>query len=311
MEEVFIADDRSFEQLEIAEEELIDAYVRDQLSNEEAERFISKLLPAPRISERVLFARSLAEKADSSKSKLQGVPAEALADSKTETPGTRWWTSFLPPQPALRVAFIVTFCLFLLGGTSLVAGWLRLRNENERLAFERATLEKQQNDLDQRATEQRLKNEQLTADLELRSDQLAKEQKRIDESRRAIDGQLLGTRKLPSTIASISLFPGLTRDQSERQELPIRSGQTMAQLDLVLENDEYRSYRASIERADRGRVFNINAGKAINTRSGPQIRVVVPTSLLAPGDYIVTVSGRTKSGKLEPVSNYAFRVTKN
>ena len=67
MEEAFLADDSKFEAVELAEDELIDAYVRAELSAEQLQQFHKKLLTSPRLVERVHFARALAERTDPSR----------------------------------------------------------------------------------------------------------------------------------------------------------------------------------------------------------------------------------------------------
>ena len=57
LEERYFSDDAMFEEIEIAEEELIDRYVRGELSNEDSERFAAVVADSPRLAERVEFAR--------------------------------------------------------------------------------------------------------------------------------------------------------------------------------------------------------------------------------------------------------------
>ena len=60
----FFSNDAAFEELEIAEEELIDRYVRQDLSAENARQMESALATSPRLRERVEFARILARKVE-------------------------------------------------------------------------------------------------------------------------------------------------------------------------------------------------------------------------------------------------------
>src|SRR5688500_20133118 len=65
LEQQFFSDDQVFEELEIAEDELIDGYVRAELSTDDRRQF-EKLLVSPRLAERVELARILAKKVSQS-----------------------------------------------------------------------------------------------------------------------------------------------------------------------------------------------------------------------------------------------------
>ena len=60
LEERFFADDAEFQEMEIAEGELIDRYVRSELSATDRQQFERMLRTSPRLLERVEFARILA-----------------------------------------------------------------------------------------------------------------------------------------------------------------------------------------------------------------------------------------------------------
>src|SRR5947207_5253847 len=62
LEAAFFSDDNQFEELEIAEDELIDHYVRNELSDRDRKGFEAAMLSSRRLSERVKFARALAAK---------------------------------------------------------------------------------------------------------------------------------------------------------------------------------------------------------------------------------------------------------
>jgi len=118
MEEAFFADDSKFEAVELAEDELIDAYVRNALSPEEQRQFKTKLLTSPRLVERVNFARTLVAKADS----LLSAEAEGSIEpappvsSPTAKPKTRWWAGVFAPQPAWRMAIAACAVLIFVAG---------------------------------------------------------------------------------------------------------------------------------------------------------------------------------------------------
>lgn len=302
LEEGYFADSARFEQLEIAEDELIDAYVRNQLSPEETQQFKTRLLKYARISERVNFARALAEKAD-----LSELPREPQVD-ETEFV-VPWWQRFLPAPPALRLAFATCFLIFAFGGLTSTVTWLRLRNESELIATERAMLQKHKDELDKRALQLQGQNEQLTADIQRQGDELAQQRQRIDALQRALDSRQ-PDRKLTGVLASVFLSPGLTRGQpGENRELPISPNTSRAEISLGLESNEYRTYRAVLKNTNRDLVFSQDR-LSVRNPARPQIDFVIPARFLTTGTYLITVSGRTATGAFEDVADYTFRVTK-
>ena len=78
IEERYFLDDEEFEQFEIAEDELIDRYVRDELSVEERRRF-KELLVAPGFMERVEVAKLIAQRTASPVRQVAATPVTVPA----------------------------------------------------------------------------------------------------------------------------------------------------------------------------------------------------------------------------------------
>ena len=76
LEERYFSDNYLFEEIGIAEDELIDAYVRERLSSPEREQFEKVLSRSPRLSERVHYGRLLRERAST---RLAELPDHLLA----------------------------------------------------------------------------------------------------------------------------------------------------------------------------------------------------------------------------------------
>lgn len=301
LEEGYFADSARFEQLEIAEEELIEAYVRNQLSSEEAQQFETRLLRYPRIGERVNFARALSEK-------VKAYELSSKRRSEKEDSIVPWWQRFLPEQPALRVAFAACFLIFAIGGLISIPTWLRLRSESDRITSERAALQKQTEELDKRALQMQGQNEQLTADLRRQEDELAQQRQRIDDLQRALASRQ-PDRGLPGVLASVFLYPGSTRGPEETRELAIYPNTSRAQISLGLESNEYKTYRAVLKTAARSVVLSRN-GLSVRNPALPQIHFVIPAHVLTAGTYLITVSGRTPTGEFEDVADYTLRVAR-
>ena len=160
-EEMYFSDDAAFEEVEIAEGELIDRYVRGELAKSDRARFEAVLAASPRLGERVQFARVWKDKLAASHAQ----PIASVADTyKAPHTGPSWWARLFGSSadsrvPGLALAFGVL--LVLVGGGALFAGWLRLREESRRLEAQQAVLQQRERELDQQAANLKSQAEQL------------------------------------------------------------------------------------------------------------------------------------------------------
>ena len=301
MEGAFFVDDSKFEALAIAEDELIDAYIRNELSPEEQQQFKSNLLNSPRIRERVNFARALAKKANSllpPQADASNEPATAIISPSTKPKG-RGWRSLFTQQPAWGMAMAACVLLITVASFLLVSGWLHGRNESRRLAIEREE-QRQKEQLDKQSREQQSKREQEAA--ERQREQLAIEKKRLEDLQPVKNNET----RPPSALGAVVPFlltTGTSRG-SGRKDLVIGPKASTVQLTLGLERDDYRSYTATIETAEGKQVISKSGLKA----KASSLTLMVPAKLLRPNDYIVTVNGVNASGTGGPAGNFQFRV---
>lgn len=297
LEQSYFADDSVFDEIEIAEDELIDAYVRDRLSVEDRKRFETQLLSSARIAERVEFARLL------SKSEFS-LPLE---EKPVRAP---WWTGLFDfsfaPNPAISGAVAAGVFLILLGIPGVLV-WMQLRNESTRLGIERAAIEQQKQQLAQELAERQAKTNQLATDLQSAKE----EQDRLQQRLQALEEQLARTspRTTASIIASILLAPNLSRGSSEPAELIVSPSAATIKLNLALEDDDYNSYKATITAPGNPNVLTtqLKPRKSGNDRI---LTLQFPSQRLGSGQYLIKVSGRSPSGIYVDVADYHVRVSK-
>jgi hypothetical protein len=296
-EERYFVDDAAFEEIEIAEDELIDAYVRRELSPSERERFEQVFLRSERLIERVKFARTLTASVGSRSS----VTPQPVADAKSS-----WWKGLLSlsfaAQPTFRASLALGALILVIGGAALIVQWTRLRDESRRLEGERAELQRQQQDLARVVADTQSKNEQSMTALK---DEQARLDKLIEELHQAQTSQPTA----PQTILSMTLFPGGSRGSGATPAINAKSGTSALQLKLVLEQDEYPSYLVTVKAADGSERFKKEL-KIQHPRAGPVISIQLPVKSLSSGDYTVAVSGRASSGNFESVADYPFQLVK-
>ena len=80
-------------------------------------------------------------------------------------------------------------------------------------------------------------------------------------------------------------------------------------LEAQFEGD-YPEYEAVLETAENKRVWSTRNLKAQAFPGGKNIFIDISSSLLAPGDYILTLHGFPAMGAPETAAEYAFRVAK-
>lgn len=293
LEERSFVDDGVFDEIEIAEDELIDAYVGGSLSSEDRKRFENKLLKSERVAERVEFAKLLSKSA----------PPQLVG---YEPAKTRWWDRLfrvsLIQSPALRGVVVTGFLLAL--GIIPALLWMQQR-EQHRLNLERAAIEQQKQQLAQQLAEQQAKTNQLATDLQTSK----AEEDRLQRELQATKEKLARSAVQPAVLASIALFPDSVRAPGQVAVLKVPSNASIIQLKLVLESDDHSAYRATIS-SPVGEIPS--KGDLKTTRSG-QTRIInleFSSQRLSPGEYSVKVRGRTPSGTYERVAAYSVRLTK-
>ena len=291
LEERSFTDDSVFEEIEVAEDELIDAYVGKTLSSEDRKLFEYKLSNSERLKERVEFAKLL--------------PKQAFPSLVDPDP-VKWWDhlfnfSFVQ-NPAFRGAVVAGLFLAILGIPAFV--WIRSRDAR-RLDLERAAIEQQKQQLEDQLKHQQTKTTQLETEL-LTSKQ---EEERLQEELVATQA-LAQANNQPIPPVSATLFSDSTRAPGQRDSLNVPSTASTIRLELVLDSDNYASYQATIN-SPSGTVLPPKAG--LKTRPKGRTRIIVlqfPSRLLHTGEYVVSVSGRTPSDTYEHVADYPVSVKK-
>jgi hypothetical protein len=290
--------DQDFEEIDIAEEELIDAYVRDELSLDERKLLEKGLRTSPHLLERLHFARLLADAAD--RPSEREVPSYRTRD---ENPARESWWLWLTsgPRPAFQMAIAAAALIVFIGGAGLLAGWIRLRRESQYLAEQQAALERQKSELRSSASEQRSATEQLRA-------QLREEQQKREADRQRIAELLEAQNQKPTassaTIATLFL-PRLLRSGEQEKVLIPTAGTSKVKLFLAVDSIEYRGFLVEVKNKQDKVIF---PQKVRPPRSGKVVSVTIPRNLLPAGSYSVQLSGISPDGASELVGNYTFKI---
>ena len=307
LEEGFFSDDEEFEELEIAEEELIDRYVQNELSAEDHRQFKKTLLASPRLLERLEFARILATRVTSPASEQDdGELTKVVKPRKNKNEKTPWWNLFAPAtglSPAIRVAQVVPLALLLLLSFALVLVWTRSREQSRQLTAEQQRLYQ----LEKQIAEQRAKTDGLEVALTQTRQQKEEQEKLLTDYQQQLEDL---RRQTPASILPFFLNPASGTRSSGDGERPLhisaKSGDV--ELQLNVEGGDYSRYHALLQDIDRKPILQRRLSP-IRRGNRKYIPFRVATTRLTPGSYFVHVDGVTPSGELEDFSDYTFRVT--
>ena len=307
LEGEYFEDDEAFEQMLIAEEELIDAYARGELSAEQRVRFEELFLSSPQTRERVQFARVLA-----------GAVSDARAAKTTLETKSVARPAFLAALrargAALRFAFAGAALAAAVGFPWLLFERARMSAELRQLRGERAALSERTREMEQRAAVERARREELRAQLEGERARPTPEGGRQEDNaaRQQRPSPDIGSRQTPRpSVISFVLTPGLVRGGGART-LPVPRSASAVVLRLNVEAGAYLSYRAVIETADGRQVWRAPSVKLRQpASSGGAINLpAVPARDLPAGDYVLLLSGERSDGGFEGVAEYSFRVVR-
>jgi hypothetical protein len=291
LDELSVANDSFATELDAAENDLVDAYVRGELTGEMLEQFRNRYLASPRRLEKMKFALALQEF-----SEPEPVPViEARARESFSSPRGRLAGVFA--TPAFQWGFSSATLALLLAGAWLVIDNVRLR---QRIATSQARQNEQvrrEQQLEAEVDGQRNAAKQTEQELA----QLRAQQQSHPEQQKPSDGNL---------IATLFLTPQL---RGSEQPPTLKLGPTTKSVaaHLNLEPNDFTAYRvALIDQANNRTLWSSGALKAQAKGDSKVLTLKFPADRLTAQSYTLRVSGIAAAGPAETISDYPFRVMK-
>ena len=282
----YIGDAAFYDQLLCAEDDLIDAYTRDELPRSRRKNFEKNFLCSPERRSRVTYAETWIAYLDL----LPGSRAAAKRPSRLASlpPVFRFdlWPAMLRAAAAILVLF---------AGAALIAETIRLRNQVNQAESRNRALEEERRDLEQQFDAQRRQSQELSAQLE--RERIVRDQASASQTSQVLVGP---------GIMSFLLTPGLIRGTAAAQRLVVPPGARLVLLQINLRGQRYASYRAVI-RTVEGRVV---WSKSELQAQAKGLLISTPSSVLSNDDYVLTLSGITATGATEVIEEYSFSVLK-
>jgi len=268
--------------LDAAEADLIDAYVRDELSAAERRAFEQRFLGSPQRRRKIAFARNLAQ-----------VAAETTAAERDfSTPLSAWQTLvgvLRGWSPALQLAATLAALLCIVGVSSIIFQNTQLRSRVAVLESQGRDFQAQKENLQRRLGDEQARAGDLAAQLQRRQ---------------------TASGAQASFVASLVLLPGLTRAETRREQLVLNSSAQIAHIEIPLEaRDDYPRFRAELRTLSGEEVLILGNLLKRAAPAGYLVSFDVPATVLSTGQYELTLKGLINQS-VQEIGYYYFSVQK-
>ena len=299
LDEMSLTDSEFADRLRVMEDDLVDAYVRGELSGDSLSRFVSHYLASPLRHEKVKVAEAFLDFADraASAAAVHTVASVSATPGQTVLSKPARLSFFAMPRLALQWGFAAAALLFFVAGGYLAYENLRLRQQMAQTQAERATLEQR---------EQTLKRE-LDAHRSADADTeqvLIQVRERLAE----LEQQLPPGQPPKPKVVAFNLSPQ-TRGAGQIAAIAVPAGTDSVALKLDVEATRFPLYKAVLKNSGADQII-WRSGKLRTSGRGRVLRVPVPASFLRPQNYVLELSGVSAKGAVESVGGYPFRVVR-
>jgi hypothetical protein len=300
-------DEQYLREILAAESDLIDEYVRGELSNSARQQFESRFLASAERRRKVEFARALASVA----------PEFAVTEKSIQpasVPASVSWPRTLAVflrglNPAAKFSLAAAALLIVIGGSWLGAESLRLRGELSELRAEQQSREREQQALQQQIADEQARREDLSAQLQREREQRERSQQLIGELQRELEES--ATQPTQPAFVSLALWPGITRSGGARPKLALPQAARRVRIQIGVEpEDEYQSFRVELRAPGGQPIWAEDSLSARRVRAGRAVILNLPASLFKPGEYELVLKGVTGKGATEEIGYHYFDVLK-
>jgi hypothetical protein len=284
VERLYFSDHSVMEQLQLAEDELIEQYIRAELSSDDTRRFREHFLASPRNQERFLFFQQVSR----------------LLEEQNPTKLKRSSVVWKAPAWALLVA----------GLTLLMIPTVWLLIEARQLGAEIGRLTTLSSKLTAETDGQSAATQELAVQLRREREDI----QRLEKGKALVSrpgGHAEGNSSAPAAV-SFLLMPvpsetrGETTPEPARHAIPRSAG--AVQLDLVLPRGvAVTAYVVSMGTPDGTEVWSSGPLTASSVGGVRLVRTSIPTMVVGNEDYFVNLQAIARNRQLETVETYSFR----
>jgi hypothetical protein len=300
VEDRLLSDDEFYERMLAGEGDLMDAYVRDELSSSERVQFEKSFLSSARRRERVEFAQGLMESATQlHETKLASPRAHVRAESSRRK---GFLASLLSPRPALGYALAAAALVVV-----ALTVWIAVERMRARVEPQQVQTEGDAPQIPKEGTQVSGQNESRVASRQ--PDEGTPAQESVNATPRVRQTPAREEQATRPVFAVVTLVPGSLRDGTAGANLFIPRMATHVRVRMQLEVDAYRSYRAIVSTPE-GRSVWAGAASKDRQKNAQFVTLTLAAGSLARGDYIIELTGAIAGGRSAPAAHYSFRVTR-
>jgi hypothetical protein len=292
LEQELLIDRGKFERVWAVENELVDSYVRDEMSRADRKRFEGHYLASPLHRDRVAIAKSFLTDID------QAV-GETVEVSEKE-PLLPWRRRFPLRSPRLVLGVILVMALLLT--FSMVWSYIERVRLTGQIANVRKEAQTELAFLKQRELELSSRNQEFEkqiADVSRRNEQMKAELEQLSQRRQAAAPTILSFLLAPAPERSEKAIPQST--------IPLLNGK--AHLLMDLDHNDYADYQVILQTVEGREILKRRTGKVRFGKDRAFATLPVKAGELTKGDYILILFGQTADGKIEEIDRYPFRVS--
>jgi hypothetical protein len=310
IEELYFEDGETFALLQAIEGELIDHYLRLQLSEKDRQDFENCFLQSAERHKRLEFA--LALKLYAEKAAATGFLTEPLAAEHVPLEVGKVDKSIPLAKPSPKKSFLdflrfrPIYLLPVAASLILTFGFIFLLIESARLRNQLA--EAQQTNYETQQQSQALKDE-LNKE-RARAAELAKELEATHSQQNPEPGNGTVTQNPLSQIVAITLSAGAVRGGGGIDKATVSASTETLQLRMEYPAGDFNKVNASLKRVGSQAV--VSNAELTTKAYGSKGRSVwsLAAKQLGEGDFIVTLSGVNAAGETAELASFAFRVIK-
>lgn len=307
-DELSFTDDEFADQLNSAEKDLIDEYVRGELSGATLEKFESHYLASPLRRERIEFAKAFQTYGERNAEEIR------VENKETKQAGFFSFLNIFAARPILQFGFAaVALAFVILGGV-----WIfKNRGETEMAKQNTPAPINQQspksNQETPSAVSPTVEKEIAQANVNANSlPEIGKE--RTNKSANVESPRVPKPKETPTaprvSIAAFLLAPAL-RGTNKIQTVSIPDKTTGVEMRLRLEADEYKTYRVVLkDQTGEDSIWQSGALKSSGAAANKILNVRFPARFLKSQIYSLQVAGINADGEFEIISDYSFRVVR-
>ena len=291
IEDRYLSERDLFDELLVAEDELIDDYVRGRLSPKDQESFEQDFLCTAARQERVKSSRALMK----------------FADAHAASAGVSVWqrirSMFRLESPAMGLVLATGFMVLIIGGPLVLIQMSKLRSDLKGLQSEQVEQNQRAKNLERVLAQQKQQNDELNQSIDRERGErgrLEQEVAKLRERQAAPASFVLG-------FGEIERGKGSTSAPSPKVTLPRSTEVVKLQLDLF--KDEYNSYLVVLEDAEHHEIWR-GVLQSTNTGRGTAVVVRLVSRLFTAGEYKLILSGTHNNRDYEVISEFPVDVIK-